>query len=336
MPLRARAHNAPKHGRAAVLALCAGVAFSSGACAQAWPTRAVTMVVPYAAGGPVDILGRLLAGRLAEILGQPVIVDNVTGAGGMTGTGRVARTTPDGYQFVLGGIGTFAFIQTLFKRPMYNPVTDFAPVGLIAEQPLVLITRKDLPAGTLNEFIAYARRNAARMQFGSGGAGSAVHLGCVLLNTVIGVDVTHVPYRGSVFAISDLIAGRIDYMCDTVSTALPHIQGNAVKAVATLARNRSSTLPDLPTAQEQGLTDFDAYVWNAFFFPKATPEAAVRRLHHAISETLDTSSVRDRLAALGVSAVPPERRSTEYLARFLPAEIDKWAAPIRASGAAVE
>ena len=318
-----------------VLAVAA-LAVADRAGAQDWPTRPVSMIVPYAAGGPVDVLGRIMAQRLDEILGRPVVVENVSGAGGMTGTNRVAKAAPDGYQFVLGGIGTFAFIPSLFKRPLYDPVADFAPAGLIVEQPLVLITRKDFPATTLREFAIYGKLNAPKMQFGSGGAGSALHLGCVLLNAAIGIDVSHIPYRGSAFAISDLVAGRLDYLCETISTALPHIESGTVKALATLTRERSSRLPGLATAHEQGVADFDAYVWNAFFFPKNTPDRIVQRLHKATGETLDTPSVQKRLGELGVNPVPPERRSTAYLARFLPTEIAKWIAPIKASGATLD
>ena len=312
------------------------LAFAVGTRAEDWPTRPVTMVVPYAAGGPVDVLGRIMAQRLGEILGQPVLIENVTGAGGMTGTNRVARAANDGYQFVLGGVGTIAFIPSLFKKPLYNPVADFEPVGLITEQPLVLLARKDLPANNLQEFIAYARAHQAKIQFGSGGAGSGNHLACVLLNAAIGVDITHIPHRGAVYAASDLMAGRLDYMCDSMSTALPQIEGDTVKALAVLTRDRSSRLPNLATAHEQGLTDFSVSIWNALFLPKGAPEAIVRRLHDAANEAVDTPQLRARLDSLGVSVVPPERRSTAYLAPFVASEIAKWAGPIKASGATIE
>ena len=174
---------------------------------------AVTLVVPFAAGGPIDTIGRILATRLAELLGQQVIVENVGGAGGMTGTARVAKAAPDGYQVVLGNVGTHAGNQTLYRHPLYNAATDFAPVILVVELPLVLVARKDLPADDLPGFIAYAKANQATMQFGSGGAGSATHLACALLNAAVGIEVTHVPYRGGAPAMQDLIAGRIDYLC---------------------------------------------------------------------------------------------------------------------------
>jgi tripartite-type tricarboxylate transporter receptor subunit TctC len=308
------------------------IAAAFPASAQDYPSKPLTMVIPFAAGGPVDVLGRILAQRMGEVLSQQVIVENVTGAGGMTGGYRVAQSPPDGYQFVLGSVGTHAHNQTLYKKPLYNVMTDFTPVVLIAEQPLVLIARKDLPANNLQEFITYAKANQAKMQFGSAGAGSATHLGCVLLNAAIGIDITHVPYRGTGPAMQDLQGGRIDYLCEIISTALPHIQGNTVKALATMTKTRSPVLPDLQTAQEQGLANFEAYTWNAIFLPKGAPPAIVNKLHDAIVATMDTPAVQDRLKSLGVSIVATERRSPGYLAKFVQSEVEKWAGPIKASG----
>ncbi|MGL4289008.1 MAG: Bug family tripartite tricarboxylate transporter substrate binding protein [Phreatobacter sp.] len=305
----------------------------SGVSAQTWPTRPVTMVIPFAAGGPTDVLGRIMAEQMSQILGQQVVVENVGGAGGMTGTARISRGAADGYQFVLGTVGTHAVNQTLYKNPLYNAATDFAPVTLIAEVPLILIARKDFPAANLQEFIAHAKANQAKMQFASAGAGSAVHLGCLLLNATLGTTgVTHVPYRGSAPAIQDLIGGRVDFMCEISSTALPHIQGGTVKALATLTSARAGVLPDLPTAQEQGLAGFEAYTWNAFFMHKDTPPAIVERLRAATIQAMDTPAVRDRLTGLGAIIATPDHRGGPYLERFVRSEIDKWAAPIRASG----
>jgi tripartite-type tricarboxylate transporter receptor subunit TctC len=306
------------------------------ASAQDWPTRPVTMVVPFAAGGPVDVLGRILAQHLGEVIGQQVVVENVTGAGGMSGSHRVAQAAPDGYQIVLGSIGTHALNQTLYKRPLYNAATDFTPVALIADVPLVLITRKDLPVDDLREFITYARQNQGKMQYGSGGAGTSAHIGCVMLNGAIGVDITHIPYRGGGPAMVDLTAGRIDYVCNIISTAVPAIQAGHVKAMATLSRERSPVLPSLPTAHEQGLTNFDAYTWNAIFLPKGTPAAIVDKVNAALVKVMELPAARERLQGLGLSVVAQERRTPAYLAGFVQSEIDKWAAPIKASGAAAE
>src|ERR1700722_17192314 len=218
-----------------------------------WPARPVTMVVPFAAGGPVDLLGRILAKYLGDELNVPVVVENVPGAGGMPGSLRVARAAPDGYTFLLGSIGTHAMNQSLYKRPLYDAANDFAPVALIAQVPLVLIVRNDLPANDLQQFISYTMAQQSYMQFGSAGAGTSTHIGCVLLNQVLGIDVTHVPYRGGEAALLDVMAGRVDYMCSILSTAAQPIKSKEVKAIAMLSRERSPVLPDLPTADEQGL-----------------------------------------------------------------------------------
>jgi tripartite-type tricarboxylate transporter receptor subunit TctC len=213
-------------------------------------------------------VGRIIAQRLGEILKQEIVVENIGGAGGMTGAQRVAMAQPDGYQILLGTVGTQAYNQTLYKKPLYNAVEDFAPVVLIAEQPLVLVVQKDFPASTLSEFTAYAKANASRLSFGSGGSGSSTHLGCVLLDSAIGVDVQHVPYRGSAPAMQDLIANRINYLCDAVSTSLPQIKAGTIKPIAVLARSRSAVLQDVPTAQEQGLPGFEANNWIGLFSRK--------------------------------------------------------------------
>jgi tripartite-type tricarboxylate transporter receptor subunit TctC len=304
--------------------------------AQAYPSRPITMVVPFAAGGGSDVAGRILASRLSELLGRPVIVENVVGAGGMTGSARVAKAVPDGYQFVLGGTGTHATNQTFYKTPLYNAATDFAPVALIAEEPMLLLTRNDLPANNLQEFIAYAKANQARMQFGSAGTGTSVHLGCVLLNAAIGVNVTHVPYRGAGPAMQDLIAGRIDYQCAASSAATSMVEGSLVKPIAILSRSRTATLPRLASAHEQGLADFDVNYWAALFLPQGTPTAIVQKLNSAVVATLATTSVRDRLRQLGSIVVDPERQSPEYLQKFVEGEIEKWAGPIKAAGVSAE
>src|SRR5437870_3364659 len=233
--------------RTILLALAASAFLRDGvspAAAQSWPTRPVTMVVPFAAGGGTDVLGRIIGRRLSEVLGQQVVIENVGGAGGMVGSARVARAAPDGYQFVLGSRAD-AINQTLYKNPLYNLTTDLAPVVLIADQPMVLVTRKNLPVADLQEFIAYAKKNQGVMQFGSAGAGSTGHVDCALLNAAIGVNITHVPYRGGGPAMQDLIAGRIDYFCTLTATVVPQIESNLVKAIAIFTRNRAPMLPKL-------------------------------------------------------------------------------------------
>jgi len=264
------------------------------------------------------------------------VVENVGGAGGMTGSKRVADAAPDGYTFVLGTVGTHAQSQTMYKKPLYHAATDFAPVALIAEVPIVLITRKDLPVNNLQEFIAYAKANQAKMQYGSAGAGSATHLGCVLLNYLIGVDITHVPYRGTGPAMQDLQGGRIDYLCEIVSTAKPQIDGGTVKPIAIMTKERSPALPNVPTGLEQGVPNLEAYTWNAIFLPKGTPADVVKKLHDATVEAMKTPMVRERLEGLGAVVVAEDRATPEYLGQFLKSEIEKWAGPIKASGVTVD
>jgi tripartite-type tricarboxylate transporter receptor subunit TctC len=322
------------HTRITILAASALalLAASDPASAQGWPSRPMTMVVPFAAGGGADTMGRILAARLSEILGQQVIVENVGGAGGMTGAYRVAKAAPDGYQLVLGTNGTHAQNQSLYKNPLYNAATDFAPVALIGEQPIALMTRKDLPADNLQQFIAYAKANQADMKYGSAGAGSAVQLSCVLLNFANGLAVTHVPYRGSAPAMQDLIAGRIDYQCANLAPALGQVEDHQVKAIAVLGRRRTALMPDLPTADEQGLTGFDAVLWYGLFLPKGTPAEIVQRLNAAVIATLDTPSLQQRMKLIGADLSAPEQRSSEYLGKLVESEIVKWAGPIKASG----
>jgi tripartite-type tricarboxylate transporter receptor subunit TctC len=316
--------------------LAFGLAFPGGAPAQDWPTRPVTVVVPFGAGGPIDVMARIIAPRMSELLGQQLIVDNIPGAGGMVGASRVGKAAPDGYTVLIGNQGTHTYSQFLYKKPLYNPVTDFAPGGLLVSNTKVLVARKDLQANTLAEFIAYARANQAKMQYGSAGGGSATHITCLLLNARLGLNVTHVPYRSTNLAMQDLIAGRIDYLCDVVSTALPQIRGETIKAIATLSNNRSAVLPNVPTTLEQGLADVDADGWNGFFFPKDTPAAIIARVNAVTTETLDTPAVRKRTEELGLFIPPPAERSSEHLAKLVVSELDKWGPPIKAAGVSAE
>ena len=318
---------------AMITALLVGI---SSAAAQNWPTRPITLVVPFAAGGSSDSIGRIVADGLSTELGQPVVVENVTGAGGLVGGSRVAKAAPDGYQFVIGNVGSFAQSQWLYKKPPYDVVKDFAPVALITDESLVLVTRKDFPAHDLKEFMAYAKANQSKLQFASSGVGGSNHLACILLNSTIGINVTHVPYRSVVQAMQDVIAGRIDYTCLSLPLALPQITGNTVKAIAILSKNRAKALPDLPSADEQGLSGFDAPSWYALFLPAGTPSAIVQRLNSAVVAALSMPVVQQRLKQIGGDVVEPERRSPEYLAQFVAAEIKKWEAPIKASGVQLE
>jgi tripartite-type tricarboxylate transporter receptor subunit TctC len=326
-------HTTKRTMAAAALAIALSAGTGHG---QDWPTRPVTLVVPYAAGGPVDTIARIMAARLSEVLGQQVIVENIGGAGGMTGSARVAKATPDGYTALLSGSATLAINQTLYKRPLYNAVADFEHVALFSDSARVLIARKDLPASTLPEFVAYAKANQAKMQYGSAGAGSGTHVCAILLDQAMGTKITHVPYRGAGPAMQDLLGGRIDYICEQISTALPQIQGNSVKAIVTLGLDRAPGLEHLPTAQEQGLAGLDCGSWGSFSLPKGTPAAIVQRLAKASNDAVETPAVRERFKSIGVTIPAPERRTPDYLTKFVASEIDRWAGPIKASGASAD
>jgi tripartite-type tricarboxylate transporter receptor subunit TctC len=323
-------------GGSVALCLAIGLLCMGSAAAQEWPSRTVTMVIPFPAGGTTDVVGRLLGPGISERLRQQVVVENVGGAAGMIGTARVAKAAPDGYQFVLGNVGTHAHNQTLYSRPLYDAVADFAPVALLVDQPMLLAVRKDLPAGNLQEFIAYAKANQATMQYGSAGAGSPTHLACSLLNSAVGIEPTHVPYRGGGPAMQDLIAGRLDYFCYNTVSVMPQIEAGKVKALALLSRQRSPSMPDLPTAQEQGLKDFEVANWLAFFLPKGTPQPIVLKLHAATAAALATPSVQQRLKQLGAEPVDPAKGTPDQLREFVGAEIAKWGRIIRAANIKIE
>jgi len=302
--------------------------------AQDWPTRPITLVVPYPAGGPTDAIGRVFAQQMSESLGRQIIVENIAGAGGTTGASRVAQAAPDGYRLLFVG-SAMTYSQLLYKKPLFNSVVDFAPVALLTRQPLVLIARNDLPAEGLREFTRHLKANKS-VSFGSAGAGSSSHLGCVMLNHAIGVEVTHVPYRGVAPAIQDMIGGRIDYICNLIQDVIPHVKIGTIRAVANLSGSRSPMLPNLATAAEQGLAGFDIADWYGLFLPKDAPPSIVQKLYAIVAAALDTPSFRDRLNSFGVEVVASDRRSPEYLARFLKDEIAKWTAPIKATGITVE
>jgi putative tricarboxylic transport membrane protein len=318
--------------KALLAASAALLALTTTAPAQDWPTRPMTLIVPFAAGGGVDLSARIQALRMGELLGQTIVVENVGAAAGMAGGQRVAKASPDGYTFLIGNTGTHAYNQTLYKRPLYNAAEDFTPVGLVSESPRILLARKDLPVNNLQEFVAYVKANQSKMQFGSAGVGSGTHLPCVLLNLALGVNVQHIPYRGAGPVMQDLIGGRIDYMCDTIQTGAQQAKEGMVKGLAVMAPKRVPIIANLATTGEQGLPGVEATVWNAFFLPKGTPDPIVRKLNKAMSDTIDDNGIRKRLEEIGLDILPPEQRSPEYLAKYLPQEIERWGKVIKAAG----
>jgi tripartite-type tricarboxylate transporter receptor subunit TctC len=307
-----------------------------GAAAQNYPSRPVTVVVPFAAGGAFDVVGRIISVRMSELLGQSVVIENATGAGGIVGVKRVMAAQPDGYTVLLGTVGTHAYNQTIYKTRRYDAVNDFTPVALFSEQPMALEVRKDLPANSLPEFIALLKSNGAKMQYGSAGVGSTTHLACSLLNAKVGVKIAHVPYRGSAPAANDLIGGQIDYLCGNLGAAVPLINGKQVKGLAVLSRERSVVMPEIPTAHEQGLKDFEVITWTAFFLPKGAPKAIVDKLNQVAHAAMDTPAIKQRMLEVGVTGVAQERRSPEYLAKFVAEEVQRWEGPIKDAGLQID
>jgi tripartite-type tricarboxylate transporter receptor subunit TctC len=304
------------------------------ASAQDWPARPVTLVVPWAAGGGTDLMGRIMAKRMTEITGQQVIVENIAGAGGMLGSAHVAKAAPDGYTLVFGSRSD-AINMTLYKHPIYNFQTDLAPVVLVADQPTILVARKDLPVAGLTDFVDYVKRNASTIKLGSAGVGATGFIDCAIFNGMIGVDIQAIPYRGSGPAMQDLIGLQFDYFCTISGSATGPLQQNLVKGIAAFRRERLPSLPNVPTANEQGM-QFEASTWFGFFVPKATPGATIRKLHDISVAAMETPSVQEQLATNGTYVVPPEKRTTEYLESIIGPEIEKNGAPIKAAGLSVE
>jgi tripartite-type tricarboxylate transporter receptor subunit TctC len=300
--------------------------------AQSYPVRSITMVVPYAAGGGFDTIARIIGARMGELLGQTVIVENVTGAGGIIGVQRVIHAKPDGYTVLLGSVGTHAYNQSIYRKHRYDAVSDFTPVTLFSDQPMVLEGRKDLPANNLTEFIALLKQNGTKMQYGSAGVGSTTHLACALLNARIGVEVTHVPYRGGGPLANDLIGGQIDYMCGNMGSSAVRVAAKQSKPLALLSRERTPLMPELATAHEQGINDYDVVTWTAFFLPKGAPKDIVVKLNEATNAAMDTPAIRARFNDIGVVGVAPERRGPEYLAKYVVEEIERWERPIKDAG----
>jgi tripartite-type tricarboxylate transporter receptor subunit TctC len=319
--------------RIVIIALAAVVAgWSLTAHAQDYPSRAVTVIVPFSPGGSFDAVARIITARMQEIMGQPVVVENVGGGGGTTGVKRVIAAEPDGYTVLFGTIGTHAYNQWIYKKKRYDATTDFTPVTLFSEQPMVLVTRKDLAADSLPEFITLLKTKGDKMQFGSAGVGSTTHLGCALVNSRIGLNITHVAYRGGGPAMNDLLGGQIDYFCGNLGGYVPQIVGGNVKAMALLSKDRSPLMPELKTAHEQGLTDLNVVTWTAFFLPKGAPKPVVDKLLEVTHAAMDTPDIKKRMLDIGVSGVSPERRSPEYLAKFVVEEIARWEEPIKSGG----
>jgi tripartite-type tricarboxylate transporter receptor subunit TctC len=311
----------------------AGVNTNAGA--QVYPSRAITMIVPTPAGGAVDTLARILAERMRGSLGQPVIVENVTGASGSIGTGRVARAGPDGYTLGLGNLSSHVVNGAVFKLP-YDVRTDFEPVSLLTTQPLLIVAKKAMPANDLKELIAWLKANPDKASQGTGGPGSVIHLVGVLFQKETGTRFGFVPYRGPILAMQDLMAGQIDMMFDIPPNSLPQVRAGAIKAYAVTARSRLAAAPDIPTVDEAGLPGFHTTSWYSLWAPKATPKTIIAKLNAAVVEALADPAVRTRLADLGQQIPPREQQTPEALAVLHKAEIEKWWPIIKAANIKAE
>jgi tripartite-type tricarboxylate transporter receptor subunit TctC len=312
------------------------LALGAPAPAQDWPTRTITLIVPFAPGGGIDASARLQALALGEILGQTIVVENVGAAAGTIGSGRVAKAAPDGYTFLVGNSGTHAYSQSLYKRKPYDSLTDFEPIAMVTESPRLLVARKGLPVNNLQQLIAHMKANQATMQYSSAGVGSGTHLPCALLNFTLGVNITMVPYRGEGPALQDVIADRIDYMCSTIQSGAVQAKQGTVKGIAVMAPRRAAIVPDIATTGEQGLPGVEATVWNGFFFPKGTPKPIVDKMQKAVETMISRPDIRQKLEALGLEVLPPDQRTSAYLAKFLKDDIERWGKVTKAAGISVD
>ena len=313
---------------AATLMMLAGIC---GAQAQDYPAKTVTVIVPFAAGGPADVTGRIVADIFSRHLGQQFVVENVGGAGGTVGSLRAARAAADGYTLISGHMGTHAGAPFFYPNLGYDPQKDFEPVGLIAEQPELLTVRKEIPANNLKEFVAYAKANESKLNMGHAGVGSVSYIGCLLLNSAIGIKPTLVPFTGTAPVMNAILAGQIDYDCDPILGPLPHVRAGTVKALAIASKKRSPLLPDVPTSYEQGLPELDCAPFYAVFAPKGTPKAVVDKLAGALNKGLNEEAVQKRLAALGAEIAEPDRRGPKALAALVKKEVDRLGPILKAA-----
>jgi putative tricarboxylic transport membrane protein len=325
-----------------MMRFCASIAFvaaaliSVGAGTQAqqqpYPVRPITVVVPFAAGGPTDVLARILGQHMSQTLGQQIVVENVTGGGGSIGAARVAKATPDGYTMVMGNLGTHAAAVGLYKNLSYDPRIDFEPVMLVASTPMVLVVRKNLTTNTLKEFTAYAAGHPRKLTFGSAGTGSISHLTYLLYTHLTKTEIQHVPYRGLSQSVNDLLSGQIDMMFDQVVSATPHILSGGVKPIAVTAPKRAAAIPEVPSSTEAGLPKLQTIAWTALFSPKGTPQPIVERVNSALNKAMRQESVANRFAELGADLPADIERTPQALGKLVRSEIEKWVPLIQMAG----
>jgi tripartite-type tricarboxylate transporter receptor subunit TctC len=317
------------------LLACALVALAmsgaASASAEVYPSRPVTVIVPFAAGGTTDVIARIVGEHMSRTLGQQLVVENVGGAGGTTGSTRAMRASPDGYTLVLGNMGTHAAAVALYPSLAYRPDTDFAPIGMIAGLPVLVTAKKELPPHDLKEFSAYAKANVDRLNMAHAGVGSITHVTCLLLNALVGVNPTMVPFNGAAPAVSALVAGQVDYMCNAIPDVVQQVQGGTLKAYAIGTAMRNPALPNVPTASEAGLPQFQALAWNGLFAPEGTPKPVLDTLTSALDRALDDESTRARLIELGSEVPEKARRGQAQLATLVKSEVARSTPIIKAA-----
>ncbi|MFZ5692095.1 MAG: tripartite tricarboxylate transporter substrate-binding protein [Pseudomonadota bacterium] len=301
-----------------------------------YPERPITIIVPFAAGGPTDIISRIMAEPMSRILKQQILVENVTGAGGTVGVTRAKNAAPDGYTILMGNLGTQAASVGLYPKLAYDPRTDFEPIINTAGTPMLVVAKNDLPVKDFKEFIAYVKANAAKMNYGTGGVGATSHLTCLFLDSLLGVKPTHIPFRGSGPALNALLGGQVDYVCDQTVGVVPSIQGKQAKGLVVATPERISVVPDVPTSKEQGLPEFQAVGWNALFAPKGTPKDVIMKLNAAARQALDDPNTKSRLLELGANLPTADERTPEWLGQHVAKEIDKWVPVIKKAGVTVQ
>ncbi|NPU09607.1 tripartite tricarboxylate transporter substrate binding protein BugD [Bradyrhizobium sp. 83002] len=313
-----------------IAGLLAGVGVATTpAKAQNYPTRSITMIVPFAAGGPTDVIARIVTGHMAQTLGQSIIIENVVGAGGTTATARAARATNDGYTLITGHMGTHAAAVPLYPNLAYHPERDFEPVALLAGTPILILARKDFAPKDTKEFVDYVKANTEKVNAAHAGVGSVSHVSCQLLNSILDVKPVGVPFNGTGPAMNALVGGQVDYMCDQIVNAVPQINAGTIKAYAIATPERNPALPNVPTTTEAGLPKFQAQAWNAIFAPKGTPAPIIAKLNAAAAKALDDEGVRKRLLELGSVIPGAADRTPEALAALVKAEVAKWTAVLK-------
>jgi tripartite-type tricarboxylate transporter receptor subunit TctC len=320
-------------GRCLGAAFAIVVALGTGApaLAQGFPSRPVTMVVPFAAGGPVDVVARILAEPMRRSLGQPVVVENTTGAGGSLGVGRVARAAPDGYTLSIGHWSTHVVNGAVYQLG-YDLLRDLEPVAMVGGNPMILVSKTAVPAASLKELVAWVKANEGKVNAGTAGAGSSTHIAGIYFQNEIGAKLQFIPYKGTGPAMQDLIGGQIDMMVDQLSNSLPQVRAGKIRGYAITAKDRSPAAPDVPTVDEAGLAGLHISIWYGIWAPRGTPKEAVAKLNAAVVEALAEPATRQRLEQLGMEIVPRERQSPEALGAHQKAEIEKWWPIIRAAG----